>query len=155
MSRPCSPSQRSLAFRSPGEQMGYTMLPNCVLFSSLPGGAKLLYAFLCHYARQDDGCYPGQARLSRVLSITERQLRRWLTSLVACRLVTVERRGQGLTNLYWIESLDAANLEALESDLMTVAPEENGFVERFGEEPDVTPDAVFLPEVFEDPFETG
>jgi hypothetical protein len=79
------------------------MLPNAVLLSPrLSAGAKILYALLRHYARQAEACYPGRERPARELPASARSLSHYLDELRAARLVTVQRRGQGKTNVYWL-----------------------------------------------------
>ena len=96
-------------FRDPAEAQGFTMLPNVVLRSAqLDATAKIAYALLRDYARQERCAFPGMLTLAARVPTTKRSLQYYLQKLTAMGLVTVERRGQGKTNRYWIEPLSAA-----------------------------------------------
>ncbi len=100
-----------LRFRSPNEAAGFTILPNLVLMSfQLSNPAKLLYALLRHFARQNGRCWPGQARLGIHLGLHERQIRNLLKELTEGRLITIERLDYNKTNRYWLEPLDQSAL---------------------------------------------
>ena len=54
-------------------QRGWTGVPNFILESDkISIGAKLTYAMLLKYAREDDECFPGQDRLAKDMG-TSRQ----------------------------------------------------------------------------------
>jgi hypothetical protein len=97
-----------LSFRSKADAAGFTLLSNLVLLdTALTDGAKVTYLVLLHHARQAGSCFPGQERLSVERGVTERSVRSHLKELVERGLITIERRGQARTNLYWLESLEA------------------------------------------------
>lgn len=106
----CNPSKgktvgptKRVRFASASTAAGYTVFENAILLDpGLTIGARLTYAVLRHYAWQDDECYPGQQRLAENLGIGERTLRDYVRELVDEKLVRVERRGQGRTNVYVI-----------------------------------------------------
>src|SRR6266852_5696080 len=80
---------------------GFTQVPNFLLKSKkLSSGDKMAFAMLLSYAWQNDFCFPGQHRLADDLGLDERSVRRHLKSLEANGLMTIQRRGQGKTNVY-------------------------------------------------------
>ena len=99
-----------LRYRNPVDQRGFTMMMNIVLDdNTLSDQAKVTYLTLLDYARQDDACFPGQTALAqRRGHTTDRTIRNHLAELSAAGLITVEQRGLGLTNLYYIESVQDA-----------------------------------------------
>src|SRR5271168_2781141 len=81
--------------------MGFTQVPNFLLKSNkLSSGDKLAFAMLLSYAWQNDYCFPGQKRLGEDMGLDERNVRRHLKSLEAAGLLSIQRRGQGKTNIY-------------------------------------------------------
>jgi hypothetical protein len=84
-------------------RLGWTGVPNFILESdNLSAGAKLTYAMLLKYAREEDECFPGQKRLGDDIGASERSVRTWLKELSKHKLVTSKRRGQGKSNLYTV-----------------------------------------------------
>ena len=84
-------------------QRGWTGVPNFILESTeISAGAKLTYAMLLKYAREQDECFPGQDRLGRDMGHGERSVRRWLKELKKAGLVSIKQRGQGRPNLYTV-----------------------------------------------------
>ena len=80
---------------------GFTQVPNFLLKSTkLSSGDKMTFAMLLSYAWQNDYCFPGQVRLGKDLGIHETNVRKHLKSLEAIGLLTIQRRGQGKTNIY-------------------------------------------------------
>jgi len=80
---------------------GFTQVPNFLLKSKkLSSGDKMTFAMLLSYAWQNDFCFPGQVRLAVDLGLTDRSVRTHLKSLQANGLLTIQRRGQGKTNIY-------------------------------------------------------
>lgn len=80
---------------------GFTQVPNFLLKSNkLSAGDKLAFAMLLSYAWQNDYCFPGQKRLGEDMGLDERNVRRHLKSLEAHGLLSIQRRGQGKTNIY-------------------------------------------------------
>ncbi len=82
---------------------GWTGIPNFVLESKkISVGAKIVYAMLLKYAREESSCFPGQERLAQDIGCGERSVRRWLDELAAGKIISVKQRGQGLPNLYTV-----------------------------------------------------
>jgi biotin operon repressor len=80
---------------------GFTQVPNFLLKSKkLSVGDKMTFAMLLSYAWQNDYCFPGQVRLGQDLGIHETNVRKHLKSLEANGLLSIQRRGQGKTNIY-------------------------------------------------------
>ena len=80
---------------------GFTQVPNFLLKSkNLSAGDKLAFAMLLSYAWQNDYCFPGQRRLAEDMGLHETNVRKHLKSLEADGLLTIQRRGQGKTNIY-------------------------------------------------------
>ena len=80
---------------------GFTQVPNFLLKSKrLKAGDKMTFAMLLSYAWQNDFCFPGQVRLGQDLGLHETNVRKHLKSLEANGLLTIQRRGQGKTNIY-------------------------------------------------------
>jgi hypothetical protein len=95
-----------LRFRDPVDPTGFTIMPNAVLRSPrLGAAAKVAYALLRDYARQERVAFPGRRAVCARIPTSPRTWHRSLKALVALGLVTVERRGLGKTNRYWIEPL--------------------------------------------------
>ena len=95
-----------LKHRSPVDAKGYTMLMNCVLYDpALSDGAKVTYIVLLDFARQDESCFPGQAKLAERRGMTERSIRNHLGEMEKRGLVTIEQRGHMKTNVYWLEDI--------------------------------------------------
>jgi len=84
-------------------QRGWTGIPNFILESkAISVGAKVTYAMLLKYAREDQDCFPGQTRLAQDIGATDRSVRTWLKELEAARLIDIKQRGQGKPNLYTV-----------------------------------------------------
>ena len=84
-------------------QRGWTGVPNFILKSQhLSPGAKITYAMLLQYAREQDMCFPGQERLAKDIGNGERSVRRWIAELEEVGLISVQKRGQGRPNLYTV-----------------------------------------------------
>lgn len=80
---------------------GFTQVPNFLLKSKmLSAGDKLAFAMLLSYAWQNDHCFPGQRRLADDMGLHETNVRKHLKSLQTNGYLTIERRGQGKTNIY-------------------------------------------------------
>lgn len=80
---------------------GFTQVPNFLLKSkNLSAGDKLAFAMLLSYAWQNDYCFPGQRRLGEDMGLHETNVRKHLKSLERNGLLTIQRRGQGKTNIY-------------------------------------------------------
>ena len=84
-------------------QRGWTGVPNFILESKeISVGAKLTYAMLLKYAREQENCFPGQERLADDMGSSERSVRTWLKELEKTGLIAIKQRGQGKPNLYTI-----------------------------------------------------
>ena len=58
-------------------QRGWTGVPNFILESqTISAGAKLTYAMLLKFAREDDECFPGQETLAKQMGNSVRSVRR-------------------------------------------------------------------------------
>ena len=80
---------------------GFTQVPNFLLKSKdLSAGDKLAFAMLLSYAWQNDHCFPGQQRLAVDMGLHETNVRKHLKSLETNGLLSIQRRGQGKTNIY-------------------------------------------------------
>ena len=82
-------------------RQGFTQVPNFLLKSeTLNAGDKMTFAMLLSYAWQNDYCFPGQQRLGQDMGLHETNVRKHLKSLEVHGLLTIQRRGQGKTNIY-------------------------------------------------------
>lgn len=80
---------------------GFTQVPNFILVSKkVSVGAKLTYAMLLKYAWQDDYCFPGQERLAEDIGVGKRSVVTFIKELQEADYISVQRRGQGKSNLY-------------------------------------------------------
>ncbi len=87
----------------PATRRGWTGVPNFILESDkLSVGAKLTYAMLLKYAREEDECFPGQERLAKDMGSGLRSVGRYIAELEEFELISITQRGQGLPNLYTI-----------------------------------------------------
>jgi hypothetical protein len=88
---------------------GFVRLPRAVLRApGLSDRAKLLYAVLLDYAREDGRCWPGTDRLRADLGCGHNQLARAARELEAGGLVVRRRRGFGKTTVYSLPPLPGA-----------------------------------------------
>lgn len=93
---------------------GFTQVPNAVLrATNLSLGAKVLYGILLDHAWQGSECFPGYALLCERMASSPKLVGKCMNELVSSRLIRSFRRGQGKTNLYVIDDLDAAVLDGL------------------------------------------
>lgn len=84
-------------------QRGWTGVPNFILESKeISVGAKLTYAMLLKYAREEDECFPGQERLAKDMGCGQRSVVRYVAELESVKLISITKRGQGRPNLYTI-----------------------------------------------------
>ena len=60
---------------------------------------KLVLIILCNYADEADSCYPSEKHLAKVCGISDRHVRRSLTSLIDSGLIICEHR-KGTSNRY-------------------------------------------------------
>src|ERR1039457_1112509 len=88
---------------NPVLQHGFTQVPNFILKDpNLSVGAKVAYAMFLSYAWHNDSCFPGQDRLAEDMGMSRSRVTEFVGELERAGLVTIERRGQGKTNLYTI-----------------------------------------------------
>src|SRR5262249_34221290 len=87
----------------PVVQRGFSQVPNFILKSvQLSIGAKVVYALFLSYAWNNDSCFPGQDRLALDMGMSRSRVTEFVSELERAALVTIKRRGQGMTNLYTI-----------------------------------------------------
>ncbi len=92
-----------LATSDPVALGGLTQVPNFILKDAkLSLGAKVTYAMFLSYAWHNDSCFPGQDRLAVDMGMSRSRVTEFVGELERAGLVTIERRGQGKTNLYTI-----------------------------------------------------
>lgn len=107
MSEELLPDEKQVRFRDPVDQAGFTQIPNVILCDSrLKVGARFLYCHLARFAWEEDSCYPGQDRLAGEIGMSHRAIRLHTKELEAAGLISIERRGQGKTNLYFLNGPD-------------------------------------------------
>jgi hypothetical protein len=83
---------------------GFTQVPNFILTNKhLSVGAKLYYAMLLKYARDNDYCFPGQQKLAEDMGSTDRSVRTYQKELESAGFLEVTQRGLGKTNLYKLD----------------------------------------------------
>jgi len=101
-------NEPTVRFTDPVDQAGFTQIPNVILRdNSLPPVTRFLWAQLASFAWGDkDYCFPGQERLAKAVGLSDRSVRHHLKELEAAGLVTIQRRGQGKPNIYWLNTLD-------------------------------------------------
>jgi hypothetical protein len=88
---------------NPVLQNGFTQVPNFILRDpQISVGAKVAYAMFLSYAWHNDACFPGQDRLAGDMGLTRVRVTQLIAELEKAGLVTIQRRGQGKTNLYTI-----------------------------------------------------
>jgi biotin operon repressor len=82
---------------------GFTQVPNFILKDAkLSVGAKVTYAMFLSYAWHNDSCFPGQDRLAEDMGMSRSRVTEFVSELQRTGLVTIERRGQGKTNIYTV-----------------------------------------------------
>lgn len=87
-------------------QAGFTQIPNQILRrADIQPGAKLTYRVLLSYAWQQGSCYPSQDRLAEDMGVSECSVITYLKQLTTTKLITIIRRGLGLTNVYVIHRI--------------------------------------------------
>jgi hypothetical protein len=82
---------------------GFTQVPNFVLrHRELSVGAKVVYAMFLSYAWNNESCFPGQERLADDMGMSRTRVTEFIGELEKARFITIQRRGQGKTNIYRI-----------------------------------------------------
>lgn len=110
-----SPPEQYVIIEDETLAQGFTQIPNGVLRrSDLQPGAKLTYMVLLSYAWQKDHAYPGQERLAKDMGVSERSVITYLQQLQQSGLVTIRRRGLGMTNIYVINRISGSAKSALQ-----------------------------------------
>jgi hypothetical protein len=85
----------------PVTQQGFTQLPNFILRDpKLSVGAKVVYAMFISYGWHNNFCFPGQEKLANDMGLTRPRVTQLIGELEAAGLITIQRRGQGKTNIY-------------------------------------------------------
>jgi biotin operon repressor len=88
---------------NPVLQGGFTQVPNFILKNpKLSLGARVAYAMFLSYAWHNDSCFPGQDRLAEDMGMSRSRVTTFVSELEAAGLISIQRRGQGKTNLYTI-----------------------------------------------------
>lgn len=93
--------------RIPEEDAGHTCIPNAVLLDPrIAPMTRLCYSVIKSYAYGNKrDARPGQKTLAEQLGVKDRMVRYYLSELEVLGLISIEQRGLGLTNVYWIEPL--------------------------------------------------
>lgn len=93
----------TIVIDEPALQKGFTVVPNYLFgLKNLSHGARLTYVLLLKYAWQEDRCFPGLEKLGQLLEVERKSVIRYNQELVERGLISIERRGQGKTNVYHI-----------------------------------------------------
>lgn len=88
---------------NPVLEEGFTQLPNFILKkASVSLGARIAYALFLSYAWHNDSCFPGQDRLAEDMGMSRSRVTEFVTELEKSGLISIQRRGQGKTNLYTV-----------------------------------------------------
>jgi len=88
---------------NPVLQNGFTQVPNFILRDpELSVGAKVAYAMFLSYAWHNDACFPGQDRLAEDMGMSRSRVTEFVGELEQAGLISIQRRGQGKTNLYTV-----------------------------------------------------
>ena len=87
----------------PIAQHGFTQVPNFILKNpDISVGGKIVYAMFISYAWHNDYCFPGQERLAEDMGMSRSRVTEFVTELEKYGLISIQRRGQGKTNLYTV-----------------------------------------------------
>lgn len=90
-----------LETQNPVLRDGFTQVPNFILKDpALSVGAKICYAMFLSYAWYNDSCFPGQDRLAADMGMSRPRVTEFVSELNKAGLITIQRRGQGKTNIY-------------------------------------------------------
>ena len=89
--------------KNPVLEEGFTQVPNFILRNpEISVGAKVAYSMFLSYAWHNDSCFPGQDRLADDMGLSRSRVTQLITELEKSGLITIQRRGQGKTNIYKI-----------------------------------------------------
>ena len=87
----------------PVAREGFAQFPIFILRNpNLTAGAKMTYAMFLSYAWHNDFCFPGQDRLASDMGMSRTSITAFIGELQKAGFVSIQRRGQGRTNLYTI-----------------------------------------------------
>ena len=101
--------ENTLQFDNPDLKFGFVQIPKPVLVDTrLSSTDKILYAQLLSYAFQSRRCFPGRQQLAKDMGCNILTVTRALSVLRECKLIKIERRGQGKVNIYHIRKLTDA-----------------------------------------------
>ncbi len=85
---------------------GFTQVPNAIMKNSqLSQGSRLLYNILLSYCWHKDYCFPSYETLMHDMQCSSQALTTYLTELKDNNVITIVRRGQGKTNLYYLSEV--------------------------------------------------
>jgi Helix-turn-helix domain len=85
----------------PVSRDGFVQIPNFILKDpSLSVGAKVAYSMFISYAWHNKSCFPGQERLALDMGMSRSRVTEFIGELEKAGLVSIQRRGQGKTNIY-------------------------------------------------------
>ena len=88
---------------NPVLQEGFTQVPNFILKNpDISVGARITYAMFLSYAWHNESCFPGQDRLAEDMGMSRSRVTEFVGELEQSGLISIQRRGQGKTNLYTI-----------------------------------------------------
>ena len=80
---------------------GFTQIPNFILKNGdISCNAKVAYALLLSYAWHNEKVFPGQERMAADMGMSRPNATKAIGELDRVSLLEVQRRGQGLTNIY-------------------------------------------------------
>jgi biotin operon repressor len=80
---------------------GFTQVPNFILKKGeVSSNAKVAYALLLSYAWNNDRVFPGQERMAEDMGLSRPTVTKAIGELEDAGYLEIQRRGQGLTNLY-------------------------------------------------------
>ena len=80
---------------------GFTQVPNFILKNpNVSLGAKVTYAMLISYGWHNNFCFPGQDRLATDMGMSRSRTTEFVGELERAKLISIQRRGQGKTNIY-------------------------------------------------------
>src|SRR3712207_3100576 len=86
-----------------GQQNGFTQMPNSIFKAThLSHSARFLYNILLSYCWHKDYCFPSFETLMQDMQCGSQALTTYLAELKDTNLITIIRRGQGKTNLYYL-----------------------------------------------------
>lgn len=107
-----------LATTDPVARGGFTQVPNFILRDpGLSPGAKVVYAMFLSYAWHNESCFPGQERLAQDIGMSRSRVTEFISELSRAGLVTIQRRGQGKTNIYVVQFSVKATVRRPQGDV--------------------------------------